>query len=259
MTEVSTITPPTLQADSTRRNWFVLGLRLYITLITPVLLTLISVRLVMLPLFFTFEYTRPGFPADYYGFSTEDRLSYAPYALHYILSSEPISYLGDLRLPGEKCYPPQPATTECAMYNPNELRHMADVQTVTRYAFLVGLTTGVLALVVGIILWRSPVTRKQLRKALISGAIATLSLIAAIVVAALVAWDMFFTGFHQIFFESGTWRFAYSDTLIRLFPEQFWFDAALTIGALTVTGSLMILVITWRWGRRATRNVPIQT
>ncbi|MBZ0100422.1 MAG: DUF1461 domain-containing protein, partial [Taibaiella sp.] len=67
--------------------------------------------------------------------------------------------------------------------------------------------------------------------------------------AAIISWDFFFTCFHSTFFESGTWRFAFSDTLIRLFPEQFWFDAALTIGGLTTFGAVSIVGISWRWGR----------
>ncbi|NDJ62146.1 MAG: DUF1461 domain-containing protein, partial [Chloroflexi bacterium] len=67
-------------------------------------------------------------------------------------------------------------------------------------------------------------------------------------------WDYFFTLFHNLFFESGTWQFLYSDTLIRLFPEQFWFDAALIIGGFNVIMSLGVLGITWRWGRRAVKH-----
>ncbi|MCZ7668066.1 MAG: DUF1461 domain-containing protein [Chloroflexi bacterium] len=51
-----------------------------------------------------------------------------------------------------------------------------------------------------------------------------------------IGWSLFFTLFHNIFFDSGTWTFAYSDSLIRLFPEQFWFDFALIW-----TGSILAL------------------
>lgn len=83
-----------------------------------------------------------------------------------------------------------------------------------------------------------------------SGALLTLGIVAAIIVVALVNWDFFFTGFHKLFFEGGTWYFLYSDTLIRLFPEQFWFDAALTIGAVTVAGAVTTLVALLLAGRR---------
>jgi integral membrane protein (TIGR01906 family) len=37
----------------------------------------------------------------------------------------------------------------------------------------------------------------------------------------------FFESFHAIFFQGDSWRFLYSDTLIRLFPLRFWQDAVI--------------------------------
>lgn len=210
--------------------------QVFITLAVPVLLTLVSVRLVMTPQFLHFEYTRPGFPEDIYGFTLEDRLDLAPYAVNYLINNEDLSYLGDLTFPGG----------ERPLFQQDELRHMHDVQVVTRIAFLVLLFGGAAFVLTVIALWRDGLRgRSTLRRGLLAGAMLTLSTIAFIVVFALTAWDFFFTAFHQVFFEEGTWRFAYSDTLIRLFPEQFWFDAALVIGGLTVNGALLILIGLW--------------
>ena len=60
-------------------------------------------------------------------------------------------------------------------------------------------------------------------------------------------------GFHALFFEGDTWVFRTSDTLIRLFPEQFWFDAALTVAVLTVSGSLLAMLVAWRMERRMSK------
>lgn len=204
--------------------------RLAITLSVPLLLTLLSVRLVMTPLFLQFEYNRPGFPDDRYGLTKEDRLEYAPYALDYLINGEPITYLADLKFPNGK-----------GIFNGREMRHMQDVQTVTQAAFTLLIVDGIVFVAVSLWLWRKH--RSRLFQALRDGSLLTLSMIGAIVVVAVVAWDTFFTGFHRLFFESGTWQFAYSDTLIRLFPEQFWFDAALVIGGLTGSGALLLLVV----------------
>ncbi len=209
--------------------------RLILTLAVPVLLTMISVRIVMTPLFLQIEYNRPGFPEDVYGFTTEERLQLAPYAVNYLVNNEELSYLADLTFPDSDRF----------LFNRDELRHMRDVQVVTRAAFAL-LAFGLPAiLLLGIVLWRSGTkSREILRQGLFNGAVLTLSIIVFIIVFALTAWDMFFTAFHQLFFEEGTWRFAYSDSLIRLFPEQFWFDAAITIGAMTLLGAVIILAIT---------------
>lgn len=210
----------------------------FITLATPLLLVMISIRLIMTPLFLQIEYTRPGFPEDFYGFSTEDRLQYAPFAIDYLMNGDGIDFLSNLDFPDGT-----------AMYNARELRHMHDVKIVTQFAYAAAAIVGLIVIVAAYTLWR--MNRLMLRNAIFQGSIFTLGIIAAIVLIAILNWDTFFTGFHQLFFASGTWRFEYSDTLIRLFPEQFWFDAALVIGGLTVLGALALLTIAWRWKTRS--------
>jgi integral membrane protein (TIGR01906 family) len=209
-------------------------LRTYITVALPFLLALMSIRFVMTPLFLQFEYNRADFPEDFYGFSRADRLNYAPYALEYLLNSHDIDFLGDLSFPDGT-----------SMYNARELHHMRDVKVVTQYAYLGLVIGGIAAIIAAVYLYRAD--RSALRRALFNGAVFTLGIIATIIVIAIINWDFFFTGFHNLFFTSGTWRFEYSDTLIRLFPEQFWFDAAIMIGCLTVLGTVVLLVIGWKW------------
>jgi integral membrane protein (TIGR01906 family) len=206
---------------------------LFLTVAIPVLLTLLSVRVVMTPLFLQLEYHRLGFPEDIYGFTLEDRLYYAPYAVDYLVNDAGIEYLADLTF-----------SDDSPLYTASELRHMEDVKIVTRAAFFVLLIGGIGALLAGYLLWRSD--KQTLWQSLFNGSTLTIGTIIVIVLGAVFAWDFFFTTFHQLFFEDGTWIFLYSDTLIRLFPEQFWFDAALTIGVLTVGGALFLMALSWR-------------
>lgn len=211
-------------------------LRIYLTIIFPVLLVLIAVRLVMTPAFLYFEYNLPGFPEDFYGLTREERLQYAPYAIQYMHNGADISFLGDLTFANGD-----------SLFNARELRHMRDVKTVTQYTFLFATIAGLVALTAAYLLWRNKSARRQLRASLFSGSLLTLGIIAAIIIVAVFNWDFFFVGFHSIFFESDTWYFAYSDTLIRLFPEQFWFDAALLVGGLSTLVALIVLFVTWKW------------
>jgi integral membrane protein (TIGR01906 family) len=212
-------------------------LRLYITLAFPFLVVMIFVRLIMSPFYPQFEYNRPDFPADYYGFTTQDRLTYAPYAIQYLLNGDDISYLGDLRFPDGH-----------EMYNTHELQHMRDVKTVTQYAYLSAFIGGILALLIMTYFWRS--NRPALWSALLNGSRLTIGIILAIVIIAVTSWETFFTTFHELFFAGGTWQFEYSDTLIRLFPEQFWFDASLIIGG----GTLLVALITMYLAIRQIRH-----
>jgi integral membrane protein (TIGR01906 family) len=67
---------------------------------------------------------------------------------------------------------------------------------------------------------------------------------------AALGWQQFFTEFHRIFFANGTWTFALDDTLIRLFPGQFWVDAGIVIGALVLIASVVTLILTWPTRKR---------
>jgi integral membrane protein (TIGR01906 family) len=187
----------------------------------------------MTPLFLLIEYNRPGFPQDFYGFTTEDRLMYAPYTLQYLLNGEDIAFLGGLRFPDGS-----------DLYTVRELQHMRDVKTVAQLAYMTAIIVGLLAIVAIYILLHQ--FRSLAAVALIRGSVLAVSLVAAIVVAAVISWNTFFSSFHSVFFASGTWQFEYSDTLIRLFPEQFWFDAGIAIGVMTAGGSGVI----WVFARR---------
>lgn len=203
-----------------------------LALLLPVLLVMLSVRLVMTPLYLQIEYQRAGFPADNYGLTTAQRLEYAPLALDYLIANRESRLLSDLTFP-----------TGGVLFNARELGHMRDVQRVTQLAFAFSWLAGIAALACGGYLgWHN---RTSLVRALRSGAMLAVGLVAAPAISATLAWDSFFTAFHQLFFSGGSWVFAYSDTLIRLFPEQFWFDSAITVGALTISGALVLLLLAW--------------
>lgn len=208
----------------------------FITLVFPFLLVIGCVRVVMTPLFLQLIYNRAGFPVDLYGFTSQDRLRYAPRAVDYLLNGSDITYLGDQRFPDGT-----------PLYNERELRHMRDVKSLTQVAYLAALVVSGGTTLIVLALAAKRRTRWYLRLGLMYGGLFTLALIVAIVIVAIANWNFFFTAFHQLFFEGGTWRFEYSDTLIRLFPEQFWFDAALAIGLMVIIGGGLAFLLAGRW------------
>ena len=62
--------------------------------------------------------------------------------------------------------------------------------------------------------------------------------------------EEFFTEFHQIFFANGTWTFRLEDSLIRLFPGQFWVDSALVVGVLVLLAASLLLIVCWPTPKR---------
>lgn len=203
----------------------------------PVILLVLAVRAVTSPLFLWVEYNRPGFPGDGYGFSTDDRMTYGSYTVDYLSNWAGPRYLGDLvnRSGGD-------------LFKDGEVSHMADVKLVILSAFGAGLLLIVLSLV-GIAYLRRRSTG-GVRRGLFAGSIVGLVIILGLGALAVLGWQQFFTEFHRIFFASGTWTFALEDTLIRLFPGQFWIDAGIVIAGLVFLASLVTLILTWPTRRR---------
>lgn len=211
----------------------------------PVVVLIAAGRLVMAPPFLNFIYTQTGIPPDPYGFTLEDRLSYGALGVQYLLERRPIEFLAEQILPGERCFPVQ--QSPCAMFNDRELRHMVDVQNVTWGLFSLG-TGATLALALAAA-WLATSERRAWLIAALEASSALLLVSIALVGAAIVfAWDAFFDGFHALFFEDETWRFWYSDTLIRLYPEAFWINGAIIIAALASFSAFVILAAS-RWYR----------
>ena len=216
-------------------------IQVMIAVFFPVMLLAAAIRAVATPMFLWIEYHRPGFPADGFGFSTEDRMTYGSYAVDYLLNFASPRYLGDLVTPDGD-----------PLYLASEVSHMADVKMVLGIAFLSALGMALLSIAGGIYLARR--CPGGIRRALFAGAVATLALIVALLVAAVLAWEQFFTQVHSIFFSQGNWTFRLDDTLIRLFPSQFWMDSSGTVAALVLLASLIVLVFTWPTKRRRERS-----
>lgn len=207
---------------------FHLALGWLVTLLTPVVLVLSAVRLLMMPAFLTFEYNTPGFPADPYGFTKEDRLYWSNIALEYLLNDAGIEFLGDLRF-----------ADGSPVYNSRELQHMVDVKIALRIALMVWRVALVGLVLLSIWAWLGGWIEVY-RRGLASGGWLTAVMIAVIILFVLLSFGVFFVAFHNVFFEPGTWMFEFSDTLIRLFPERFWRDIFIYVGVLSGGAGLLI-------------------
>ena len=206
-----------------------------VAILVPLALIGIGVRLLLTPLFLQIEYSMPYFPPDEYGFTKADRLKWAPYALDYLVNSENISYLGDLKF-----------DEGTPLYNERELSHMDDVKRVTQGALRVWYASLALLALLGVWAWFGG-WWQQYRFGLMRGGWLMIGLavtIGLIVVVGMVInpnvfWN-FFAGFHSLFFEGDSWLFLFSDTLIRLFPIRFWQDAFLLAAIVALSGGIAL-------------------
>jgi integral membrane protein (TIGR01906 family) len=202
-----------------------------VTLLVPIALIGLGLRILLTPVFLRVEYNMPYFPADDYGFTKADRLKWAPYALNYLTNSADISYLADLKFEDGK-----------PLYNERELSHMNDVKRVTQGALKVWYISLAALALLGVWAWAAgwgPAYRLGLMRGGWLMVILAITIGVIAVVGISVNPDIFFsffTGFHSLFFEGDSWLFLFSDTLIRLFPIRFWQDAFLFAALIALGG-----------------------
>jgi integral membrane protein (TIGR01906 family) len=206
-----------------------------VTLLVPIALIGLGLRMLLTPLFLRIEYNMPYFPPDEYGFTKEDRLRWAPYALDYLTNGEDISYLANLKF-----------DDGTPLFNERELSHMDDVKLVTQGSLRVWYMTLALLLLLGVWArfggwWQAYLLGLMRGGWLMIGLAVTVGLIVIVGIALNpnVFWN-FFAGFHSLFFEGDSWLFLFSDTLIRLFPIRFWQDAFLWAAVIALGGGIAL-------------------
>lgn len=204
-----------------------------IALTVPLTVLMIAIRAVASAPFLWLEYHRPGFPKDSYGYYLIERMRLGSYGVDYINNFAPREYLARVTTGADNTF----AFTEA------EVNHMHDVKWVLLIA-----TVAVAALFL-ITLFSSISLRERapgtIRRSLFCGAWITLGLIAVLGVVGVFGWERLFTTFHQVFFPQGNWEFSIRSSLIRLYPPQFWIDAAIAVAVLVAAQITLLLVTTW--------------
>lgn len=204
-----------------------------------------------------YEYQKPDFPRDLQQvnevtrqqlglrpFTPQERRQLALVAVDYLQRPEPaeevIYLLEEQRLPG----------SDDPLYNASEIGHMIDVKHVTDGIANLHLLAAVIVLGSLAVLLFRPATRSLAYRALLYGGALTMLVLLVIGLFILLAWSTFFVEFHELLFPPDTWTFAYSDSLIRLFPEMFWFDFGVLLSVLAFGLGLVVTVAGWLLHRR---------
>jgi integral membrane protein (TIGR01906 family) len=136
----------------------------------------------------------------------------------------------------------------------SERSHMRDVGSLVR-------VLGTLLIVALLVLLLSALTLRHERRRigrlllLASGIVGLLAIALAVVFA--VAFEPAFLAFHQLFFPQGNFLFVPDSNLLRLFPEPFWFEAALAAGGAMIVSALIVAGIGWLLWRSPSRRLPI--
>lgn len=194
----------------------------------PVVICVLSILILLSPVFMNLEYQLPNFPEDQYGFSTDERLDFGNQTRRYLVTNAALDDLRDLKFnSGEP------------IYVERELEHLEDVKIVLQGVFKV-FWGAVAVLILGGVYARFRNWWNGYILAVSKGGWLTAGLLGTILFLSIVSFRSLFTNFHLIFFEGDSWLFMYSDSLIRLFPIRFWQDVFLFFGITTLAAGILL-------------------
>ena len=226
-----------------------LALGIAIVVVVPAILVVNGIRLVTNEQYVRALYDYGGVPDDRYGMPAAERDRLAVVGLRSILpsTSEGIGLLREARLENG-----EPA------FNVRELSHMADVRTVVTRAYRFQLVSVVAIGVLAVLLALLGSTRALVPVALARGAALTVVFALVVGLVALTSYSSFEEPFHALFFEGDTWRFEETDTLRRLYPDEFWLDTAVLVGVLAIVQAVVLYLLARLWARRAGVRRPLR-
>ncbi len=192
-------------------------------IISPLWILGISTRLVFNDWFIEYEYSKKDFPEDRWGLDKEVRKKLALLGLKAVLSEEGLKEFSKEKLPdGRKAF------------RKKEIKHMKDVNRFLKSFFLftyISFSIWIIGLFI---------TKNKYLYLFYSGLL-TVSILITTGIIVMLFYEQAFTIFHNIFFGKYSWRFRYSDTLLRIYPMKFWFDGTVMVVLLSfiLSGGLM--------------------
>ncbi len=197
---------------------------LIVILLSPIIFIGIPTRIAFNDWFIDWEYSKADFPKDRYGLDDEYRKHLAKLGLRAVLSDEGMEEFKKAKLPdGRKAF------------RKREVKHMQDVKDFLTVFFpFVYLSVAVSALALLVI--RDSIL---IGKTLIFSSLFSFLLITFALIFSLVNYDLAFELFHNYVFDPYSWRFRYTDTLLRIYPMRFWYDG--TIFVISFAGLLSFL------------------
>jgi integral membrane protein (TIGR01906 family) len=219
-------------------TWLATLARGILLLAIPIILLVTPLHLFVTPQFVQHEYGRRGFPPAE-RFTPEERSRLSAAILHYLRGQLSVDQLAALSTTGGE-----------RALQPREVQHLVDVKRVMDAFFtahIVALGAALLALAV---LWRPP-HRPYLPSTLQHGVWLTAGVMGAIILAAALDFEAFFTLFHRLFFAEGSWLFYETDTLIQLYPLPFWVDAVWKLGLTILLEAALLYGVAFRLDRSA--------
>jgi len=133
------------------------------------------------------------------------------------------------------------------LFNERELTHLKDVKGLIRLSYYLQLASliYIVLYVVGQFGFRRRAFWRDLAQRLVWGGGTTVALLALFGFWAVTDFDSLFLLFHLVGFSNDLWQLNPGDTMLLMFPQGFFNDAALFVAAATIVEAIIIVGAAW--------------
>ena len=129
------------------------------------------------------------------------------------------------------------------LFNSKEIAHMKDVKNLVRAVYILALVSVIYLssmTLFGFIKQGRLFTLAIAKRLAIGGGL-TMAMLILFSLVAVIGFDSLFIKFHEISFANDFWRLnPRTDYLVRIFPNNFWFDATVWVALRAIVGALII-------------------
>lgn len=142
---------------------------------------------------------------------------------------------------------------QAPVFSEREAVHMIDVKRLIARTWDAGWAAfGLIIALIAAAVWRRRRggIGRLARSASWAGGI-VVALVVVLAVVAMAGFDEAFRQFHLLFFTNDLWQLSSADALIQLFPQRFFFDTTLLIGAAIIIPAALIAAL----GRLLARRI----
>jgi hypothetical protein len=188
-------------------------------ILTPIIIFGISLNSLLTPAFIRIEYAMPRIPADPYGFSKSERFQWASQTMDYLTNDRQTQYLTRLKFENGS-----------SVFNDHEVIILDKIKKSVQKTLVIWHLSLAGSFILGLLAWAEGWLSK-FRHGAKRGGWLTIGLAIILGIAVII--------FNSI--NPNTY-FQNTNTLLRLFPIQFWQDSFLFLAvSMIVSGSLLVI------------------